>query len=196
MPSDINDLLSSLQDSVENSAPPQPDNINESRNNSVTDVHEFLENPYDALIKELVSNIKVNKKVLDEAKKLAQMTDDPGFLESFSSVSKANSENLKILSLALTERDKLRSVEKIKEKEMQLKKEIAVMQIESKERIAEGKQKEGPKQLVQNNFTLVANRDKMFDLLFSDDPEQKAKLLKEVMGQEEDTQEAEIIENP
>lgn len=166
---DINDLLAALKENVDKTT----NNYDGSETDDTSlNIQDWKDAPIDATIAQMVKNIEYNSSILEEAKNLAEQTGNPDYIESFASVSKANSENLKILSLLISEREKLLSVEKLKqldsvekEKDRQLKLEIAKMQIESKEKIAEGKTTKTP-QLQQNNtFNLLATRDAMLDAI-------------------------------
>lgn len=188
MATDINELLDALKNNIGSS---------EEIIDTASDLEEkkdlivkFGENPYDSLIGELVKNISVNAKVLNDARILAGQSDEVDALEGFASVSKANTENLKILSLAITERDKINTQrilkikdQELKQQEIDQKMEIAKMQIISKEKIASQQRPDAPSLVQNNNYSLVMTRDKMFDTLFGSIAD-KAKVLQELKDDE------------
>lgn len=199
--SDINELLAALKSNLGSAEEIiETQSLLEKRK----DLQEqFKQSPIDATIEQLVKNIDANEKILQATKNLVEQTDQPEYIESFSNVSKANSENLKILSLLITEREKIRSQEELKKKEMEekeklarlqieSKEKIARMQIESKEKIAEGKKVEQPKLQQNNMMVLTATRDQLFDALFSDKKEEK---MKELLKDNGLIQDAEVVES-
>lgn len=199
--SDINELLTALKSNLGSAEEIiETQSLLEKRK----DLQEqFKQSPIDATIEQLVKNIDANEKILQATKNLVEQTDQPEYIESFSNVSKANSENLKILSLLITEREKIRSQEELKKKEMEekeklarlqieSKEKIAKMQIESKEKIAEGKKIEQPKLQQNNMMVLTATRDQLFDALFSDKKEEK---MKELLKDNGLIQDAEVVES-
>jgi hypothetical protein len=199
--SDINELLAALKSNLGSAEEIiETQSLLEKRK----DLQEqFKQSPIDATIEQLVKNIDANEKILQATKNLVEQTDQPEYIESFSNVSKANSENLKILSLLITEREKIRSQEELKKKEMEekeklarlqieSKEKIAKMNIESKEKIAEGKKVEQPKSQQNNMMVLTATRDQLFDALFSDKKEEK---MKELLKDNGLIQDAEVVES-
>jgi hypothetical protein len=199
--SDINELLAALKSNLGSAEEIiETQSLLEKRK----DLQEqFKQSPIDATIEQLVKNIDANEKILQATKNLVEQTDQPEYIESFSNVSKANSENLKILSLLITEREKIRSQEELKKKEMEekeklarlqieSKEKIAKMNIESKEKIAEGKKVEQPKLQQNNMMVLTATRDQLFDALFSDKKEEK---MKELLKDNGLIQDAEVVES-
>jgi hypothetical protein len=185
--SDVNELLAALKGNLGSSQEIiDTESLLQNKENLVS---EFENDPLSATIRQLAENITVNKSILETARQLADQTGDPGYLEAFANISKANTENLKTLSLLISEKEKIQSVEKmktrdheLKEKDLELKKELKLLDIASKEKIAEGRKAEtAPKQqLIQNNTFLTASRDQVFDMLFSDG-EAKKKATKEIM---------------
>lgn len=195
MATDINELLDALKNNLGSSE--EIIDMDTSIQERTDLVSKFGANPYDALIAELVKNIAVNVKMLNEARIIVEQSGDVDALESFSSVSKANTENLKIISLAITERDKINTQrelklkdQELKQKEIDQKMEIAKMQIASKEKIAGQKKPDAPSLIQHNNYSLVMTRDKMFDTLFGSD-EDKAKVMQELR---QEAQDAELVE--
>jgi len=170
--SDIDRLLNALRDDI--GKPSEEDSTNET-----ADLTKFEKDPIFATIEQLVGNILHNKKALEEARALAVATGEAGYLESFSSVSKANTENLKVLSMIVTEQEKLKQERFLKEKELELKtkeqelkKTLTEMNISSKEKIASekiaisgSKNDKNAVLLQQNNAFISANRETIFDFI-------------------------------
>lgn len=184
--SDVNELLAALKGNLGSSQEIiDTESLLQNKENLVS---EFENDPLSATIRQLAENITANKSILETSRQLADQTGDQGYLESFANISKANTENLKTLSLLISEKEKIRSAEKmktrdheLKEKDLELKRELKLLDIASKEKIAEGRKAEGSKQqLIQNNTFLTASRDQVFDMLFCDG-EAKKKATKEIM---------------
>lgn len=185
--SDVNELLAALKGNLGSAQEIiDTESLLQNKDSLVAD---FENDPLSATIRQLAENITTNKSILETARQLADQTGDPGYLEAFANISKANTENLKTLSLLISEKEKLKVSQKmktrdheLKEKDLELKRELKLLDIASKEKIAEARKVDaGPKQqLIQNNTFLTASRDQVFDMLFSDG-EAKKKATKEIM---------------
>ena len=198
---DINDLIDALTSNAKNDEFLYMDDYEDEDNNNLEEklddvLARFKDSPLSATLTEMVKTVRANQKVLKTARQLAEQTSEAGYLESYANVSKANSETLKIISLMLSEQAKLEAAEKLKaidseekEKDRQLKLEIAKMQIESKERLAEGKSNKAPA-LQQNNVFLSATRDEMLAAIKGD-----KKVMSEILKDNGIVEEAELVTN-
>ncbi len=198
---DINDLIDALTSNAKNDEFLYMDDYEDEDNNNLEEklddvLTRFKDSPLSATLTEMVKTVRANQQVLKTARQLAEQTSEAGYLESYANVSKANSETLKIISLMLSEQAKLEAAEKLKaidseekEKDRRLKLEIAKMQIESKERLAEGKSNKPPA-LQQNNVYLSATRDEMLAAIKGD-----KKVMAEILKENGIVEEAELVTN-
>lgn len=160
----LDDILNSLMVSVKNTQGNLND-INEKKTDALTDDELFKE-----LIGFIMQNIQNNKEVLAESKDLAISIGDAELIEAYSTVSKSNADLLKTMAGILTERQKMKLQEKLKERDIEGKKEIIALKGENKQQLGDGNVKAN----IQNNFYLTATRDEMYDAIWGTD-EQKDK---------------------
>lgn len=155
--SDIDDILNALSVSVstegvvKESEPLREDNI----------MAKVFENIEDTIAK--------NKEMIDTTLAIAQASGDAEHIESYASLVKSNTEMTKMLLSTKMEMIKLEQ-----------QKELKLKEIESKEKIAEGKKLSSKKDnnpiMQQNNFLFTGPREAVFDLL-SNKPEEREKAL-------------------
>lgn len=142
------------------------------------------------LLTKIGESIKNNTEVLQEASNYVKMVGDDKSLEAYASVAKSNAELLKTFQSAVMEKQKLILTEKLKERDIEAKKEIAALKITDKNTPKLGN---GGDTYVQNNFTLKASRDEMFKALFGND-EDKKKAVESIMTENnENVLEAEVV---
>lgn len=131
-------------------------------------------------LKSIKTNIEHNNNVLEMAADTAQSTGDAEHIESYAEVSKSNVELVKLLTNTMFRQQELRQKRELKLKELEVKKQIALMA---------GKNNK-PKELgnggttnIQNNFLFRATPDTVFDLINAPADKQKEKLA-ELMDKE------------
>jgi hypothetical protein len=202
---DISDLLDALKFNMGKNAALNTNesdfypNVSEPKEDIV---QSFVDNPVDAAIRQAALNIDKINNIIEEARKIVEQSGDPVAIDSFSNVAKAAIENIKILSLASTEKAKLVQEKELalkqlefKEKDLAQKKELKLLEIASKEKIAEGKRVEQPKAIGNtNNYLFLANRDALFNSLYETDETKRKKVIDEIMENNGFVQEAELVE--
>lgn len=180
----LNDVLNALKKNEINF----PDNTKMKIETVLTEGVIDTEKEYRNLLNKINSSLDNNAKILEEAAQLVRMIGDDKTLEAYASVAKSNSDLLKTFSGVITERDRIRTQEKMKDKDLEVKKELAQLKGSTEpSKIGDTN--------IQNNFILKSSRDEMFDMIFGK-PEEKEKAIKKVMGQipNHPTLEAEIVE--
>lgn len=152
-----------------------------------------IEAEYRTLLTKISESIANNTEILQAASDLVKMVGDEKTLEAYASVAKSNVELLRTFSTAITEKQKIISTEKLKEKDLIVKKEIANLKTSVNKEAS--KLASGQTYNIQNNFTLKASRDEMFDAVFGTEDERK-KSMKTIMEHPDNiVLEAEISES-
>lgn len=196
--SDINELLSALKSNLGSAQEIIETECLLEKKKEVVD--KFKDRPIEATIEELASVIEMNRSMMETAKQAAQASDDPAFMDSYSNLAKSYTENLKTMSMLLSEKAKIESQEKLKDQEMTFKekqlaqqKELKLAEIASREKIAEGKKVDQPKLQQNNTFNLFSTVDKMLEAISGN-----KEVLKEIMVDSgiPQAQEAEIVQIP
>lgn len=190
----LNDVLAALK--KDNFPDPEPEKKATVDEIIVTDVEPRqevdLQIEYESLLGKISESIDNNNGVLEKAADLVEMQTDDKNLEAYASVAKSNAELLKTYSAAIMELKKLKSVEKMKDKDLALKKELALLKDSKVPRLGEGG---GNGTYTQNNFILKASRDEMFDMIFGND-EEKKKSMKVIMDKSDNPPiDAEVVES-
>jgi predicted RND superfamily exporter protein len=125
------------------------------------------DNIMDKMIKNIDSTIEKNIEMLDATLDIAKASGDAEHIESYASIVKANNEMVKLAISIKMDREKLKQ-----------QKELKILEIESKEKIAAGKSssKKDGAIMQQNNFLFSGPREAIFDLL-GNKPEDREKAL-------------------
>lgn len=92
---------------------------------------------------------------------MATSIGDAELIEAYATVSKSQSDLIKTLASLLSDRQKMKLTEKLKERDIEAKKELLVLKGESK-------QLEAGQTNIQNNFFIKGTREEMFNALFGE----------------------------
>jgi hypothetical protein len=151
-PDDLDDILKALS----------TDNIETPETHSMLTVVEPI-NEEDEMAKTLTGLddlIKSNAQMLEEAKQMVFSTGDADMFESYSNISKSQSEAFKNKVKLLVEKQKNTIMQKTKDREINLKEKLAEHTM--------GKDSEKPatsQTLNQTNVLVTATREELFDML-------------------------------
>lgn len=154
-PKNLDDILSALTVSVKATK--------ESLKEVVSKEKEIISDDelYNDIVSAIFENINYNKQVIEEAKDLATSIGDAELIEAYATVSKSQSDLIKTLASLLSDRQKMKLTEKLKERDIEAKKELLVLKGESK-------QLEAGQTNIQNNFFIKGTREEMFNALFGE----------------------------
>jgi hypothetical protein len=179
--SEIDNVLKALQKNPNNyptsTIPQELIDMEKTEETSPEEETDF-EAEYKKLLKRIGASLDNNSAIMEEAAQLVRMVGDDKTLEAYASVSKSQSDLLKTLSSTISERDKIRTQEKLKKADMALKKELATLKGETGGLITGGS---GNTTNIQNNYVIRSSRDEMFDIMFGKE-EDKSKAVKKVFG--------------
>ncbi len=188
---DLDDLLSALSPTAAVNKP--KDSLDEVY--TPASISEFLDldAQYTKSINQIDKSIANAQIMLEEASNMAQQVGDPEYLDSYASITKSLADLFKSRSALITEYHKVSNSNKQKDKEMVFKREMEIMKIEAKANAALNAGEGGGNTYVQNNFTLKATTEDIFDSMYGSDEEksraqEKIKLANEI-------KEAQIISN-
>lgn len=159
---DLDDVLDALSTSYEKSKDVK------NKVSSVTDEDLSDDAIYSFVLAQLKETITSNSEVIEQSKDMTVQGGTSDYIEAHSKLVKTQADLLNSMMSTMMDKKKLNQSDKHKTKELELK-----------ERALDEKKPYGDNLLpgttnIQNNY-LIANRDDVFDSMFENDPEKRAK---------------------
>jgi hypothetical protein len=163
----LDDVLDALSTSTQKSKEVKKSVINFSDDLSDDDVYSFV-------LSQLKETIESNSEVIEQSKDMVSQAGTSDYIEAHSKLVKSQTDLLNSMLATMMDKKKLAQVDKHKTKDLELKERA----LDEKKPYGDGYLLPGTTN-IQNNY-ILGNRDDIFDSMFENDPDKKAKAQRKV----------------